>query len=138
MVPPTFPPSQLSVIVLHYTMIRTIPYLSDGCPNVLIRYASPKDSPPSGIHSNGKIKVKDDESSFVYGDYKLLVEMEADMHWIWEARRSLQGTTVNRVAGERPKYWKTWAKKHPDAAQWTRVNVISHQVAMAGRRDNRD
>ena len=39
---------------------------------------------------------------------------------------------MNRIAAERPKSWKTWAIKNRNAAQWSRVNVITHAGALAG------
>ena len=56
------------------------------------------------------------------------MELETDAHWIWNAPEQLHGTSMNRVSAKNPKSWKTWARKNPHMAQWSRGNVITHRV----------
>ena len=77
------------------------------------------------------MQVQDDESNFFYSEYKVILELDHNAHWMWDARKHYHGTTLSRLAAERPKSWKTFAKKNPDAGQWSRANVISHKTVNA-------
>ncbi|KAH9841995.1 uncharacterized protein C8Q71DRAFT_854353 [Rhodofomes roseus] len=77
--------------------------------------------------------IKDDESNFFYADYKLILQMAADTHWMWDAPQTYHGTSLGRLCCANPKSWKTFAKKHAAAGQWSRANVITHtQVTSRG------
>jgi hypothetical protein len=76
-------------------------------------------------------QIKENESNFVYAPYKLIVELEYDAHWIWDAPKDLHGTTMNMLCAERPTSWKTWAKHHPHDGQWSRANVLTHATVLS-------
>lgn len=80
------------------------------------------------------LQVKRDESNFVYASWKLIVELEDQAHWIWDARSDLHGTTLNRLCASQPGSWKRYAHKHPDKGQWSRANVITKAATAAAKR----
>lgn len=79
----------------------------------------------------GTLQVTRKESNFVYGDYKLIVELSHDARWFWDAKEDAHGTTSNNVAMSKPKRWKDCIVSKPDMAQWTYAQTIPKAVANA-------
>lgn len=77
------------------------------------------------------MQVTRNESNFVYGDYRLIVELSNDAHWFWDASRDAHGTTSNNVAMCKPSSWKKSITDRPNAAQWAYVQTIPQAVARA-------
>ncbi|KAG5222263.1 hypothetical protein IMY05_C3108000900 [Salix suchowensis] len=91
------------------------------------------DTITEGWVSGRSNRIKPDESNFAWANFKLLVELEPNAHWIWDARAHYHGTSMNRLCAIHPSSWKTWAKDHPEDGQWTRVNVITRSTALAAK-----
>lgn len=72
----------------------------------------------------------------MYAEHKLILELDEDTHWVWDAPRYFHGTTLNRVFSQHPKSWKTFAKSRANAplAQWSRANVLTHNATTSGLR----
>lgn len=83
--------------------------------------------------SNANIcKVHRRESNFVWGNHKLILELNEGTHWFWRANLDAHGTTANKVAMRYPGKWKTPALlKQEEIAQWTRANTIPKAVGDA-------
>ncbi|TFY51137.1 hypothetical protein EVG20_g11148, partial [Dentipellis fragilis] len=76
--------------------------------------------------------IKDDESNFFYADFKLILQVATNTHWMWHAAETYHGTTLGRLCAKNPSSWKSFAKKNADLGQWSRANVITHsQVTSA-------
>ncbi|KAI0315365.1 hypothetical protein OF83DRAFT_1085004 [Amylostereum chailletii] len=78
--------------------------------------------------------IEDDESNFFYSDFKVILEMAENTHWIWDAATVFHGTTLGRLCAERPKSWKTCAKDNALRGQWSRANVVPHTQVTTARR----
>jgi hypothetical protein len=81
-------------------------------------------------------QIPRNESNFVWGSHRLVLEMQENMYWFWNAPDDYHGTTMNNLALKRPETYKNYMKseKYKDRAQWTRVSVMPHAVvAAAGR-----
>ena len=74
------------------------------------------------------------EANFVYGDYKLVVELIEDSHWFWRAYHDAHGTTSSYTVLCNPKTWKQAAKDQPHLGQWTDGHTIPARVADAAKR----
>jgi hypothetical protein len=77
------------------------------------------------------LQVTRKESNFVYGDFKLIVELSHDCHWFWNAFEDAHGSTSNWLAMTNPSNWQSHIKSHPDDAQWTYAQTIPKAVADA-------
>ena len=82
-------------------------------------------------------QVERHKSNFVYGDYKLIVELSDDAHWFWRATEDVHGTTSNRLAMDRPERWKDCIIQRQNGAQWTFAQTIPKAVADASMRQPR-
>ena len=72
------------------------------------------------------------ESNFVWGNHKLILQLNKGSHWFWRADIDAHGTTTNKLVMTHPGRWKTAAILEEDEmAQWTRVNTIPKAVADA-------
>ncbi|KAF4584813.1 hypothetical protein EYR38_002044 [Pleurotus pulmonarius] len=91
------------------------------------------DTITEGWVSGRSNRIKPDESNFAWANFKLLVELEPNAHWIWDARAHYHGTSMNRLCAIHPSSWKTWAKNHPEDGQWSRANVITRSTALAAK-----
>ncbi|KAL0957303.1 hypothetical protein HGRIS_001114 [Hohenbuehelia grisea] len=91
------------------------------------------DTVTEGWVSGRSANIKPDESNFAWADFKLVVELEQNVHWCWDAKRHAHGTSMNRLCATRPNSWKSWAKNHPADGQWSRANVITHATASAAK-----
>ncbi|KAG1844679.1 hypothetical protein F4604DRAFT_1688995 [Suillus subluteus] len=80
--------------------------------------------------------VLDDESNFVYAEFKVILDLDVDTHFIWNAPNDLHGTTMNRVFSKQPKSWKTFTQSlaNVDLAQWSQANVLTHKAVSSGLR----
>lgn len=78
-----------------------------------------------------------DESNFVWSSHKLIVEMQKNMFWFWNAPVDMHGTTHSRLSLEQEN-WKVYAAKYPDAGQWTRVMTMPHAVVASVKREGED
>ena len=68
----------------------------------------------------------------MWGNYRLILELNEGSHWFWRANVDAHGTTTNKIAMQAPGKWKTPALlKKDENAQWTRVNTIPKAVADA-------
>jgi hypothetical protein len=68
----------------------------------------------------------------VWGNYRLILELNQGSHWFWRSDTDAHGTTTNRIVMEHPGAWKTPARlKDEENAQWTRANTIPKAVADA-------
>ena len=86
--------------------------------------------------SYSSAQIARNESNFVWGSHRLLVEMHDNQHWFWNAPEDYHGTTMNSLSLKRPTNYKNYMKndEYKNWAQWTRVNVMpSSVVAAAGR-----
>lgn len=85
-------------------------------------------------------QVLDDESNFVYAEFKVILELDVNTHFIWNASNNLHSTTMNRVFSKQPKSWKTFTKSLMNAnlAQWSRANVLIHNAVSNGLRGSGD
>ena len=83
-----------------------------------------------------KYYVLDDESNFVYAQFKVILDLDVDTHFIWNAPCHLHGTTMNRVFANDPKLWKTFARSLANAplAQWSHANVLTHNAVSSGKK----
>jgi hypothetical protein len=72
----------------------------------------------------------------VYAEFKVILELDVDTHFIWNAPNDLHGTTMNRVFSKQPKSWKTFTRSlaNADLAQWSRANVLTHNAVSSGLR----
>jgi hypothetical protein len=77
-------------------------------------------------------QVKRRESNFVWGNYKLILELNEGTHWFWRANIDAHGTTTNKIPMTYPGRWKSpTLLDEEENAQWTRVNTIPKAVANA-------
>jgi hypothetical protein len=68
----------------------------------------------------------------VWGNYRLILELNQGSHWFWRSNIDAHGTTTNNIAMRHPGAWKTRAQlEDEENAQWTRVNTIPKAVADA-------
>ncbi|KAF8219891.1 hypothetical protein L208DRAFT_1382841 [Tricholoma matsutake] len=78
------------------------------------------------------IKVTRQESNFVWGNYKLILELNQGSHWFWRSDTDAHGTMTNRIVMKHPGTWKTPERLDSEEdAQWTWVNTIPKAVADA-------
>ncbi|KAG2030243.1 hypothetical protein BDR03DRAFT_1017338 [Suillus americanus] len=98
------------------------------------------DSVTVGWISARSHKVLDDESNFVYAEFKIILELDVNTHFIWNAPNDLHGTTMNRVFSKQPKSWKTFTRTlaNADLAQWSRANVLTHNAVSSGLKSGGD
>jgi hypothetical protein len=76
--------------------------------------------------------VHRDESNFVFGNHKVILQLNQGSHWFWRANIDMHGTTTNKVAMQHPCKWKTPEfLENADIAQWTHVNTIPKAVVGA-------
>lgn len=86
--------------------------------------------------SYSSTQIPRNESNFVWGSHRLLVEMHNNQYWFWNAPEDHHGTTMNSLALKYPKKYKNFMKTdgYKHWAQWTRVSVLpSAVVSAAGR-----
>jgi hypothetical protein len=100
-------------------------YSADQTRYCVFQHVLPCDFPP-GLHI---LQIQREESNFVYGDYKLIVELSHDAHWFWDATKDAHGTTSNKLAMSKPDRWKKYIAGQPNAAQWTCAQTIPYAVA---------
>jgi len=62
--------------------------------------------------------------------------MAPNAFWYWRAKENAHGTTVHLddLQNTGVSYTKSFIKKNPDGAQWTRASVLSDAVVMAHQR----
>ena len=72
--------------------------------------------------------------NFVYGDYKLVVELSEDARWFWNASNDAHGTISNGLIMDGPVRWKDCIVKQPDGGQWTFTQTIPQTVANAAKK----
>jgi hypothetical protein len=79
------------------------------------------------------------EGNFVWGNHKLIVELNEGTHWFWCADVDAHGTTTNNVAMSYPGKWKASAicDDEDGIGQWTRVSTIPKAVADATLRSSK-
>jgi len=75
-------------------------------------------------------QVLDNESNFVYAEYKVILDLDVNTHFVWNAPCDLHGTTMNCIFAKQPKLWKTFTRslKNADLAQWSHTNVLMHNA----------
>ncbi|KIM78117.1 hypothetical protein PILCRDRAFT_90844 [Piloderma croceum F 1598] len=75
-------------------------------------------------------QILDNESNFVYTEYKVILDLDVNTHFVWNAPHDLHGTTMNRIFTKQPKLWKTFAKSlaNTDLAQWACADVFMHNA----------
>ena len=78
-------------------------------------------------------QVKRFESNFVFGNHKVIVELNTGSHWFWRAAVDAHGTTTNMLAMRYPGEWKSALTLKQDRAVWTRATTIPKAVALAAR-----
>ncbi|KZV59974.1 hypothetical protein PENSPDRAFT_694681 [Peniophora sp. CONT] len=79
-------------------------------------------------------KILSDESNFFWSEFRVIIELAENFHWVWNARTDPHGTTLSRLVAQMPKSWKTMARNRPDEGQWSRANVITKAAAQASKR----
>jgi hypothetical protein len=80
--------------------------------------------------------VAPDEGNFFYLNYKLLVELDSHMLWVWDAMNTWHGTTVNRIIVDNPTSWKRMAcnRKNIKEGQTITVQTTSADIQRAAQR----
>jgi hypothetical protein len=69
--------------------------------------------------------------NFAYISHRLLVELETDTRWVWNATEDYHGTTSGDFPKECPEMTLGFIKHNLMSAQWTRVSVIPQSVLLA-------
>lgn len=79
------------------------------------------------------------EANFVWGNHKLIVQLNEGTHWFWRANIDAHGTTANNIAMSYPGRWKTSVilDDKGNLGQWTRVSTIPKAVADATLRSSK-
>jgi hypothetical protein len=75
----------------------------------------------------------------VWTSHNLIVELNDQTFWYWNAPKDAHGTTQNMLALTNPKKYQRFIthSKYKDQAQWTRVFVMPHAVVEAALREDR-
>jgi hypothetical protein len=68
--------------------------------------------------------------------YKLIVELEEDSFWFWQAAKDMHGTTMNSIAARHKRSHESYFrdKSAKDRAQWTRAMTLPRAVVHASQR----
>jgi len=71
--------------------------------------------------------------NFVWGNHKLIIELNEGTYWFWHANVNAHRTTTNNVTISYPEKWKASAiyDDEDGIGQWTCISTILKAVATA-------